>query len=502
MMRVLIAILLTLAVGTSANAADKPRVTVGSKAFTESSILGDIVALVAEREGCDVRHKKQIGGTQLVWQGLLRGEIDIYPDYTGTIAQEILKNGSGDLDTIRNELAKQNVIVSKPLGFVNPYALGMRRETAEKLGITTISDLRDHPELKFGFSNEFMQRSDGWPSLKQRYALPHAGGQVRGLSHALAYEGMKGEKPSIHVTDTFLTDAKIKQHDLVLLKDDLQHFPAYETVLVYRADLAERAPQLVSALDKLAGSISNDKMLALNSRVELDHISDRQAAGEFLNISVARETLWQRLWRTTLGHLFLVVTSLSAAIVVAVPLGVLAAKRRKLEHPILITVELIQTIPGLALLVLLMPPISAIGLSAIGPAPAIVALFLYSLLPIIRNTHTGITGIPGNIRESAEAIGLSPWAQLWQVELPMASRLILAGIKTTAVINVGYATLGGLIGAGGYGQPINEGLAQSNRMLMLEGAIPAAIMAIAVKYLFELGERFVVPKGLRFKGGH
>jgi osmoprotectant transport system permease protein len=168
----------------------------------------------------------------------------------------------------------------------------------------------------------------------------------------------------------------------------------------------------------------------------------------------------------------------------------------------LITVELIQTIPGLALLVLLMPPIAGIGLSALGPAPAIVALFLYSLLPIIRNTHAGITGIPGNIREAAEAIGLSPWAQLWQVELPMASRLIVAGIKTTAVINVGYATLGGLIGAGGYGQPINEGLAQGNQTLMLEGAIPAAIMAIVVKYLFEIGERFVVPRGLRLKASH
>jgi osmoprotectant transport system permease protein len=129
-------------------------------------------------------------------------------------------------------------------------------------------------------------------------------------------------------------------------------------------------------------------------------------------------------------------------------------------------------------------------------------LFLYSLLPILRNTHAGITGIPGNLRESAEAIGLSPQAQLWQIELPMAARLILAGIKTTAVINVGYATLGGLISAGGYGQPIIQGLYKMDFTLMMEGAIPAALMAVLVKSLFEWAEPLVVPQGLRLKASH
>jgi osmoprotectant transport system permease protein len=227
---------------------------------------------------------------------------------------------------------------------------------------------------------------------------------------------------------------------------------------------------------------------------------------------VPAPSIAHRLWRATLEHLYLVVVSLTAAIVVAVPLGVIAAKRRRSEQLILITAEVIQTIPGLALLVMLMYPIGELGnlmesvglprLRTIGPAPAIVALFLYSLLPILRNTHAGITGIPGNLREAAEAIGLSPWAQLWQVELPMASRLILAGIKTTAVINVGYATLGGLIGAGGYGQLIMEGLRKLDFGIMMEGAIPSALMALAVKSLFEVGERFVVPRGLRLKGAH
>ena len=485
-----------------AHGEDKGKVTVGSKSFTESVILGELAVLAGEQAGVEMTHRAEIGGTQIVFNGLLRGEIDIYPDYTGTIIKEILKDDTiSDVAGIRKALAEKGVGVSEPLGFVNPYALGMRRDRAEELGITKISDLAKHPDLELGFSNEFMQRSDCWPSLKQRYNLPQrTGDNARGLAHALAYRGVG--QGSLDVTDTYFTDAKIVQYDLVLLNDDLQHFPEYETVFVYRLALEKEAPAFVTAMRELEGRISNDEMLAMNTRVEVDRVSEKQAAGQFLNLDVASQSLASRILQTTLAHLFLVVTSLTAAIVVAVPLGVLAAKRPISEQPILVTTEIIQTIPGLALLVLLMPPIAALGMNSIGPAPAIVALFLYSLLPIIRNTHAGITGIAANVRESAAAIGLSPTAQLWQIELPLASRLILAGIKTTAVINVGYATLGGLIGAGGYGQPIMEGLRLDDQLKMMEGAIPAAVMALLVKGAFEWGELLVVPKGLRMKSSH
>lgn len=201
-------------------------------------------------------------------------------------------------------------------------------------------------------------------------------------------------------------------------------------------------------------------------------------------------------------HLFLVLTALTTGILIAVPLGVLAAKRKRLEHVILSTAEILQTIPGLALLVLLIPVVRNVGLRGTGPAPVIIALFLYSLLPIIRNTFTGLRDIPHSLRESAAVLGLSPWATLWQIELPMASRMILAGIKTTAVMTVGFATLGGLIGAGGFGQPISAGLAKNNLGLMMEGAIPAAALALLVKLAFEIAERFVVPKGLRVQAGN
>jgi osmoprotectant transport system permease protein len=181
------------------------------------------------------------------------------------------------------------------------------------------------------------------------------------------------------------------------------------------------------------------------------------------------------------------------ALLVAIPLGIFAAKFRAIGQVVLAVAGLIQTIPTLALLVFMIP------LFGIGSKPAIFALFLYSLLPIVRNTYAGLGDIPPAIRESAAALGLPPGARLRRVELPMASRAILAGIKTSAVINVGTATLGALIGAGGYGQPILTGIRLDNISLILQGAVPAAVLALVVQGLFELLERVLVPKGLRLK---
>jgi len=190
-------------------------------------------------------------------------------------------------------------------------------------------------------------------------------------------------------------------------------------------------------------------------------------------------------------HLLLVGVSLLVAILVGVPLGILAARRRRVGQAVLAAVGVIQTLPTLALLVFMIP------LFGIGAFPAVVALFLYSLLPIVRNTHAGMSGISSTLRESAEALGLPRGAMLRLIELPLASPLILAGIKSAAVINVGTATLGALIGAGGLGQPIFTGVRLDDVSLILQGAIPASLLALAMQGLFELAERLVVPRGLR-----
>jgi osmoprotectant transport system permease protein len=287
----------------------------------------------------------------------------------------------------------------------------------------------------------------------------------------------------------------------VTLEDDRHFFPRYDAVIVYRADLEERHPEVVRAFKRLEGQISDAEMTALNARVDVEQAPPGLAASEFLGrklnvqTTFTVDTLAHRLAVTTREHLTLVGVSLAAAVLVAVPLGVLAARRPWLGQGILALVGVVQTIPSVALLVLVL----AVLRTGYGAFPAIVALFLYSLLPIVRNTYAGLHDVPLQIRESAEALGLSPGARLRLIELPMASRSILAGVKTAAVINVGTATLGGLIAAGGYGQPIFAGLNRVDYKLMMEGAIPAVVLALLVQWLFDLAERYLVPKGLRLQ---
>jgi osmoprotectant transport system permease protein len=475
-----------------------PEVRVGSKKFTESVILGEMVARLARLSEARAVHRRELGGTTVLWEALKRGELDIYPEYTGTMRQELFAaRGLRDDAALREALAAEGLGMSASLGFNDTYALGMKEAEAERLGIRRISDLRAHPELRFGFSNEFMDRGDGWPSLRDRYQLPQQ--EVRGLDHDLAYRGL--ESGAIQVTDLYSTDAEIAAYGLRVLEDDVKHFPAYDAVLLYREDWARKNPRVLAVILRMQGLISEQEMVRLNARARLERVPEGQVASEFLTRKlgiepeVQADSLASRLWRRTREHLFLVLVSLLGAVVVAVPLGVLAAKRARLGKVVLGLAGIIQTVPSLALLVVMIP------LLGIGSRPAIVALFLYGLLPIVRNTAAGLSGIPGDIRESAEALGLPPRARLWRIELPLAAPSILAGIQTAAVINVGTATLGALIGAGGYGQPILTGIRLDDTGLILEGAVPAALLALAVSALFELIERLVVPRGLRVSQG-
>ena len=490
----LTAVFLVACVAT--NAASAQEVRIGSKAFTESVILGEMIAHLARDQGANVRHHKQLGGTRVLWDALLAGEIDIYPEYTGTLTNEIFSNKSlNSEEQLREELHRLGLQMTETIGFNNTYAIGMLDARATTLGVTKISDLRKHPELSFGFGNEFMERGDGWPSLRAHYQLPHT--DVVGLDHDLAYRGLKAG--DIDAMDVYTTDAAIAFYRLRVLEDDLRHFPVYNAVLVYRDEWGKKAPTIVRAIDRLEGSISEKEMVRVNSRVKLEGLNESDAAAEFISehfdiVSETQKINWlDSLLKNTYEHLKLVGISLSAALVVALPLGIISARRRKMGQIILSIVGIIQTIPSLALFVFMIP------LVGIGGPPAMLALFLYSLLPIVRNTHAGLTGIPADIIESGRAIGLPSRARLRLIEIPLASATILAGIKTSAVINVGTATLGALIGAGGYGQPILTGIRLDNIGLILSGAVPAAVLALLVQGAFEAAEKSIVPKGLRIK---
>jgi osmoprotectant transport system permease protein len=319
------------------------------------------------------------------------------------------------------------------------------------------------------------------------------------MVHTLAYRALV--EGAIDVTEVYTTDGEIAQYDLLVLDDDRKFFPAYEAVWLYRADLGQRHPGVVDQLRRLEGKITEAEMQRLNAAVQVEKRDEGAVAGRFLLDKFGIETdspdgtLAGRVLRTTGEHLLLVVPSLLAAVLVAVPLGVVAARRPRLGRVVLGTAGVLQTVPSLALLLFMIPVMMWLVGKGTGAPPAIAALFLYSLLPIVRNTHAGLTGIPGSLRESAAALGLPPLAALWRVELPLVAPTILAGVRTAAVINVGTATLGGFIGAGGYGRPILRGIDKFDVPLMLEGAIPAALLALAIEGLFGLMERAVPHRG-------
>ena len=488
----------------AADDAQQVQAVIGAKAFPESGLLSTIASQLGKQQGISVRTKEFVG-TVVAWKALLAGEIDIYPEYTGTLRQEIFaRDDLVDDDALRKKLEELGILMTAPLGFNNSYALGMQEEVAAQLGITKISDLKQHPSLSLAVSNEFGNREDGWLGLRTRYGLPQS--SVNGMEHAFAYRALDSRQAD--VMDVYTTDANIRRFDLRVLADDLRFFPTYYGVFVYRRDLQERAPAFVAAVQRLEGLIDDETMLGLNERAELDRVSVPRVAADFLfealdeRVEVEEEGLVKRVTKRTLEHSLLVGIALTMAILVAVPLGILAAKFRVAGQLILAVAEVIQTVPSLALLSFVGVFFLMINLPMTGPVPAIAALFLYALLPIIRNTVAGLASVPNPLKESAIALGLPALARLRLIELPMASQMIFAGIKTTAVITVGFAALGGFIGAGGYGRPIIAGMQLVHVPTMMEGAVPAALMAMLVKGGFEASERWLVPKGLRLAAPH
>ncbi|HEU4352588.1 MAG TPA: glycine betaine ABC transporter substrate-binding protein [Burkholderiales bacterium] len=461
--------------------AQQAPLTVGSKRFTESYILGEIVSQTAGGT-----HKQGLGNTAILLEALKAGSIDLYPEYTGTIAREILKSEERlDLAQINRRLAGLGLAASVPLGFSNSYALGLRRKDAERLGIRKLSDLARHPSLRLGLSHEFLGRRDGWPGLQAAYGLPH---KPRGLDHGIAYEALAAGE--IDVMDLYTTDAKIERYAIIALDDDRRFFPPYDAVLLYRVDIPGRFAKEFDALKKLDGRIDAATMVRLNARAEIDKVGFADVAREFLGLGTqARRNLWSAMFapdfgRLLLEHLGLVFGSLALAVLVGIPFGLLAAKYSWLAQPVLASTGLLQTIPSLALLAFLIPVTGTIG-----AWPALIALFLYALLPITRNTHTGIVEVPRGLVHAGTALGLSPRQVLFKVEMPLALPVIMAGVKTSAVINVGTATIAAFIGAGGFGERIAQGLALNDHAVLLAGALPAAVLALLVHALFELAER-------------
>lgn len=469
---------------------DEGPIRIASKMFSESYVLAEIVTQLLIAEGFDAQHEQGLGGTLFAYEALRNGEIDIYPEYSGTLTQAVLKQPGLNEQQLQQALAAEGLVLKPLFGFNNSYAIAVPEQLAVSRQLKLVSDLQNHPDLHFGFSHEFLNRGDGWPTLSRAYGLTQ---EIVGIEHALAYRALKSGQ--LDATDAYTTDGELDIYNLRLLEDDLDFFPGYLAGLLTRGD---QPAAVMSVLGLLENRIDEATMRGLNHRVVSEGVSPAQVAAEFLQemgvemvaLPDHDETL-ARVVHNTLVHLKLTSIALLLGCLVAVPLALLFARRRRLASGLLYVTGLLQTIPALALLALLIP------VAGLGAVPAVIALFLYSLLPIVRNTLTGLFGVDPVLKEVAASMGLTAMQQLWKVELPLAMPTILAGIKTAAIICIGTATLAAFVGAGGLGEPIITGLSLNDHGLILEGAIPAALLALTVELIFELVERFAVPAHLR-----
>ena len=498
--------------------AGQERVVVGSKAFPESHLLGELFALLLEEHtDLEVEHRSGLGGTLICHAALVEGAIDLYPEYTGTAWSVVLGRTERATDPLRVFLevqaeyrARYDLEWTAPLGFENTYVLAMDAERAAELGIQSLSDLARHPDLAAGFSHEFVERDDGYSGLREHYGLAL---EARGMEHALAYAALAGGE--VDLIDAYSTDGELLRYGLVQLQDDREFFPPYDAAPVVRRELLARHPEVGRALALVAYRLTEAEMTRMNHRVEAEGSSFRQTARAFLagegllRESAPEHTTAQparpagflaffaarrgETLRLLLEHVGLTALAVLLASLVAIPLGLLGARRPLVARIGLGAAGLLQTVPSLALLAVLIA-VPGLGLTW---RSAVFALFVYALLPILRNTITGVRDVDPDVVDAARGLGLTERELLLRVRLPLATRTILAGVRTATVISVGVATLAAFIGAGGLGEPIVTGLYLNDPRLILSGALPAAGLALLLDALFGALEHALTPRALR-----
>ena len=495
--------------------AQNASIIVGSKPFGESFLLAEMFAQLLESRGFGVERRFGLGATEIAFQALRTGAIDVYPEYTGTGLVAVLDrspegSASDVFRTVSREFRERwGAHWLPPLGFENTYAIAVRRESAEADGLNTLSDLaRVADRYIGGFSPDFIGRQDGLPGLRSAYGLRVQA--ERSLLQAVKYEAL--ERGEVDVVDGYSTDGRIERYDFVVLRDDREFFPPYEASPLVGRRLWETRPDAVRALSELAGMLDDEAMRALNSRIEVDEEELETVARDALTdmglvagpaIRIVRDVEGRtgplgaylvanrrEILDLTIRHILLVIVSLVSATLVAIPLGLILERTRQSAEAIIRAIGLFQTIPSIALLAFMIP------LLGIGVVPALVALFLYSLFPILRNTYTGITDADPAAVDSARSLGMTEGQILQYIRFPLAVPVIMAGVRTAAVITVGTATLAAFIGAGGLGDPIVAGLALSDSRMILSGAIPAAILAFLVDGALGILQRIVTPAGL------
>lgn len=494
------------------------RIVVASKPFGESFILAELFAQLLESRGFGVDRRPGLGATEVAFTAVRSGVVDVYPEYTGTGLLAVLhENPQSDPSAVfarvSSEFRKRyGLRWLPPLGFENTYAIAVRRETAQRYSLATLSDLaRAAPQLSAGLTADFIERKDGLPGLHGAYGMSFK--SVRPLGQAVKYQALAAS--AVDVIDGYSTDGFIARYDLVVLKDDKRFFPPYEAAAIVSARLQREQPGAIAALTELSGRLDVSTMRRLNARLEVNGepvesiakseleslglVGAKSSSPQASAVAAGKESFAAYMWshRNSLGadiarHLMLVAVALLGGIIVAIPLGLWLDYAGRAAEPVIRVIGLLQTIPSIALLAFMVP------LIGIGVWPALVALWLYSLYPIVRSTYSGIRDADPNAVHAARALGMTSGQILRQVRFPLAAPTILSGIRTAAVIAVGTATLAAFIGAGGLGEPIATGLALADTRLIMSGALPAAALALVVDALLGIVERETTPAPLRY----
>jgi osmoprotectant transport system permease protein len=495
-------------------------VVVASKPFGESYLLAEMFAQLLESRGIAVKRLPGLGSTEIVFGAIRAGDVDVYPEYTGTGLIAILQESLPDNAEPRGVFAhvaeafasKYGVRWLPPLGFENTFALAVRRDTAERYSLRTLSDLaQQSSKLTAGFTPDFVQRSDGLAGLARVYGDGIRPPVIKPLLPALKYQALS--EGAVDIIDGFSTDGLLERYGLVVLDDDRGFFPPYEAAALLGPRAATNT-EVVSVLTLLSGRIAETTMRALNRRVEVDSEDVGQVAASALSalgltteraVAVTSATggkrseslasyFWARrdtLLTLTRRHLWLVALSLAAAVLIAVPIGLALERARYVAGVTLGGLGILQTIPSIALLAFMVP------LLGVGVLPALVAVWLYALFPIARGTYSGVRDADPAAVEAAEALGMTPRQRLLKVRLPLAAPVIMAGVRTAGVITVGATTLAAFIGAGGLGEPIVTGLALADSRMVLLGALPSAALAVCVDGVLSIVEHRFTPAHLR-----
>ncbi|MCY4512912.1 MAG: ABC transporter permease subunit [Bdellovibrionales bacterium] len=491
------------------------QLTVGSKIFTENILLAEMLSLLLEEKyNFKITRKFNMGGTKLVFDSLKNGHIDIYPEYTGTGYTMLLKregetNPKKTYRIVKTEFLKKfQLIWSLPLGFENTYALAVQEKDSRFKKINSISQLKGRiSSFRLGMGHEFVERKDGFNNFSKKYHLHFSKDQVVTMNPALMYSALNNQE--VDMIMAYSTDGRIQAFKLKTLKDDKSFFPSYEAAYLTRQDIFEKWPEVQKAFAHLENSIAEKEMISLNNQVDQLDYGITQTARNFLvtekllvdnghklqAVSLFNYYLSKKryFFKILVEHLILVFVSLFFALLFSIPMGIWAVRNSKVEKVVFSIVNTLQTVPSIALLGLLIPFLG------IGFAPAVTALFLYSLLPLIRNTFEGIRNVEGSYIEASAGIGLTAWQILVFVQMPLALPVILAGVRTATVIVVGMATLAAYIGAGGLGDPIFRGIATLDSRLIFLGAVPACLLAVILDVGIGFLEKLVISKGLKLE---